>query len=101
MTNAKKAQDRIWAFHDGPLVGYFVGQSPGEGAYVAEFIRADLANTPSPEAIVRAALERAAEKVGEWFSDRDAPIFQAEILSLTSNPTEVAAIIKTAGEDRG
>ena len=54
MTNAKKAQDRIWAFHDGPLVGYFVGQSPGEGAYVAEFIRADLANTPSPDAVADA-----------------------------------------------
>lgn len=54
MANAKKAQDRIWAFHDGPLVGYFVGQSPGEGAYVAEFIRADLANIPSPDAVADA-----------------------------------------------
>jgi hypothetical protein len=57
MANAKKALDRIWAFHDGPMVGYFVGQSPGEGSYVGEYIRADLANTPSPESIVRAALE--------------------------------------------
>lgn len=54
MTKAKTAQDRIWAFHDGPLVGYFVGQSPGEGAYVAEFIRADLVNTTSPDAVADA-----------------------------------------------
>jgi len=58
-------------------------------------------DTPSPEAIVQAALERAAEKVGEWFSDPDAPIFQSEILALASNPSEVAAIIKKAGEDQG
>jgi len=93
MTKAKTAQDRIWAFHDGPLVGYFVGQSPGEGAYVAEFIRADLINTPSPEAIVRAALERAADHV-EF--ERDA----RSLLALASDPALVAAIIKAAGEVR-
>lgn len=38
------AQKRIWAFHDGPMVGMFVGKSPGPGANVAEFIRADIAN---------------------------------------------------------
>ena len=112
MSNAKKAQDRIWAFHDGPLVGYFVGQSPGEGAYVAEFIRADLANIPSPEAIVRAALERAADccEVGpsdEWSEEtRHGYLFgagdcQRNIVTLASDPAEVAAIIKKAGEDRG
>jgi hypothetical protein len=74
------------------LVGYFVGQSPGEGAYVAEFIRADLANTPSPEAIVRAALERAADKV-----ERQGHSLRC----LASDPAEVAAILKKAGEDRG
>jgi hypothetical protein len=97
MSNAKKALDRIWAFHDGPLVGYFVGQSPGEGSYVAEFIRADLANTPSPEAIVRAALEVAAELCHDMAGGFEARL----IRRLADNPAEVAAIIKKAGEDRG
>ncbi len=38
------AQKKIWAFHDGPMVGLFVGKSPGPGTNVAEFIRADVAN---------------------------------------------------------
>lgn len=38
------SQQRIWAFHDGPMVGMFVGKNPGPGANVAEFIRADMAN---------------------------------------------------------
>ena len=68
---------------------------------------------PSPEAIVRAALERAAnlmldgrayavEEHGERslvVADMDAR--HEAIRSLASNPTEVAAIIKKAGEDRG
>jgi len=37
------APERIWAFHDGPLVGCFVGKNNfGDGAHVAEYIRADL-----------------------------------------------------------
>jgi hypothetical protein len=51
-----EAPKRIWAFHDGPLVGYFVGQSPGEGAYAVEYIRADLV-----EAAIKRALEGAAQ----------------------------------------
>jgi hypothetical protein len=52
---------------------------------------------PSPEAIVRAALERAAAEAKSY--DRsDAAI---AILALASDPAEVAAIIKKAGEDRG
>jgi hypothetical protein len=50
-----EAPKRIWAFQDGPLVGYFVGQSPGEGAYAVEYIRADLV-----EAAIKRALEGAA-----------------------------------------
>ena len=37
------AQKRIWAFHDGPMVGLFVGKNPGPGSNVAEFVRADIA----------------------------------------------------------
>lgn len=37
------AMKRIWAFHEGPMVGLFVGQSPGPGSSVAEYIRADVA----------------------------------------------------------
>jgi hypothetical protein len=53
---------------------------------------------PSPEAIVRAALERAAKAAdGYWGCD----VVANDILALASNPAEVAAIIKKAGEDRG
>ena len=49
---------------------------------------------PSPEAIVKAALERAASEAKSY--DRsDAAI---AIRSLASNPAEVAKIIKAAGE---
>jgi hypothetical protein len=54
----------------------------------------------SPEAIVRAALERAEALV------RYAHVYQAwgdaeqAIRALASDPAEVAAIIKKAGEDR-
>lgn len=37
------APERIWAFHDGPMVGLFVGKNNfGEGSNVAEYVRADL-----------------------------------------------------------
>ena len=36
------APERIWAFHEGPMVGLFVGKSPGIGRNVAEYVRADL-----------------------------------------------------------
>jgi len=48
------------------------------------------------EAIVRAALERAAE-VAEGY---DVEVREA-ISALATDPAEVAAIIKKAGEDRG
>jgi hypothetical protein len=81
---------------------------------------------PSPEAIVRAALERAAEvsveegaeRVSECKADNayseDAYAaglhdeaeglsvdIAAAIRAIASDPAEVAAIIKAAGEDRG
>jgi hypothetical protein len=50
------------------------------------------------EAIVRSALERAAKTAdGYWGCD----VVANDIRSLASNPAEVAAIIKAAGEDRG
>jgi hypothetical protein len=52
---------------------------------------------PSPEAIVRAALERAAERMQFSFGRA----FPEDIRNLASNPAEVAEIIKKAGEDRG
>jgi hypothetical protein len=61
------------------------------------------------EAIVRAALERAADAC-EQIRQRqimgpmpERACFDQEqsILALASNPAEVAAIIKKAGEDRG
>jgi hypothetical protein len=59
--------------------------------------------SPSPEAIVRAALERAAE--GCKYLDAETPYwpgqFQNFIRSLATDPAEVAAILKAAGEDRG
>jgi len=84
----------------------------------------------SPEAIVRAALERAAETDQEMRSDlieagysnlyahsrgvrgqlvtewdgvesHIVSSYAAHIRSLADDPTEVAAIIKKAGEDRG
>ena len=66
---------------------------------------------PSPEAIVRSALERAAQTVQmciwgyHWrhddFGDVDPEELAEFIRSLASDPAEVAAIIKKAGEDRG
>ena len=48
------------------------------------------------EAIVRAALVRAADEVPHWHSCDGGCVRH-----LASNPAEVAAIIKKAGEDRG
>jgi hypothetical protein len=61
---------------------------------------------PSPEAIVRAALEKAREE-GFWAgrscggSKAEIDAALASLRSLASDPAEVAAIIKKAGEDRG
>jgi hypothetical protein len=50
---------------------------------------------PSPEAIVKAALERAYEVQCEWVTESEG--FKA-IRALASDPAEVAKIIKAAGE---
>ena len=65
---------------------------------------------PSPEAIVRAALERAAQAVqmciwgDHWrhddFGDVEPEELADVIRSFADDPAEVAAIIKKAGEDR-
>jgi hypothetical protein len=63
---------------------------------------------PSPEAIVKAALERAA-KISDAtdlgtnaYADKLSRLIAKEIRALASDPAEVAAIIKNAaGEDRG
>lgn len=73
---------------------------------------ADMKNTPSPEAIVRAALEGAAENADSIALPMDGRLAKAQahymrsvirdtIRSLASDPAEVAAIIKKAREDRG
>jgi hypothetical protein len=51
------------------------------------------------EAIVRAALERAAEDLNAW-GDIYGENAARSVLALASDPAEVAAIIKKAGEDR-
>jgi len=70
---------------------------------------------PSPEALVKAALERAADRVVTRVEKRGPADYRCgisgysngidacfdAIRSLASNPAEVAAIIKKAGEDRG
>jgi hypothetical protein len=57
---------------------------------------------PSPEAIVRAALEMAALEASAWFYDPEADMvtdtrLANAIRSIASDPAEVAAIIKKAG----
>jgi hypothetical protein len=59
-------------------------------------------DTPSPKAIVRASLDRAAAmSVRTARFELDAYDIARLIRDLASNPAEVAAIIKKAGEDRG
>ena len=63
----------------------------------------EIPTTPSPEAIVKAALERAAEEVGDWGrlisgSEDVACEVINDIVTLADNPAEVTAIIKKAGE---
>jgi len=53
---------------------------------------------PSPEAIVKAALETAAQAVHGHADDYDA---MEHIRTLASDPAEVAAIIKAAGGETG
>jgi hypothetical protein len=66
---------------------------------------------PTPEAIVRAALERAAETTvlmpmqipahPRLSYDAALEATYQHIKTIASDPAEVAAIIKAAGEDRG
>jgi hypothetical protein len=72
-------------------------------------------STPAPEAIVRAALEMAADRVVTRVEKRGPAEYRCgisgysngidacfdAIRSIASDPAEVAAIIKKAGEDRG
>ena len=53
-------------------------------------------DTPSPEAIVREALERAADETDFYSYDAG-----RDLRHLASDPEFVAAIIKKAGEGRG
>lgn len=39
----KMAPKKIWAFHDGPMVGYHVGKDPGWGPNVCGYVREDIA----------------------------------------------------------
>jgi hypothetical protein len=57
-------------------------------------------DTPSPEAIVKAALERAAGEANRM-QGAGSEAIRNTIRSLASDPAEVAAIIKKAGEDQG
>ena len=56
------AADKIWAFHDGPMVGLFVGREE-RGTNVAEYIRADL-HQAAIDAAVLAERERCAAHAG-------------------------------------
>ena len=75
-------------------------------------------DTPSPKAIVRAALERVAERIAyqhgtiydednletmAWVRGNNSAVSSALAItwSIASSPAEVAAIIKAAKEDRG
>jgi len=54
----KIALERIWAFHAGPMVGYFVGREE-VGTNVAEYVRADIVEA------LRADLARAVDALGK------------------------------------
>jgi len=79
--------------------------------YAARILSALEPTTSSPEAIVRAALERAAEHHDQHAKGYARTCQQVDkavhrehakcIRSIASNPIEVAAIIKKAGGDRG
>ena len=60
-------------------------------------------DTPSPEAIVRAALERAAARIIRQANTygNDFEVCRIILRGLADDPAEVAAIIKKAEEDRG
>ena len=61
-------------------------------------------DTPSPEAIVKAALVGVIAKCNNQLDDDQVywPMqFVNLVLALASDPAEVAAIIAKAGEDRG
>ena len=65
-----EARERIWAFHGGPMVGYFVGKSPGPGAFVSEYIRADLAHSrEAVEALSAEARENLLDEIEEIINE--------------------------------
>ena len=97
---------RIWAFHDGPLVGYFVGQSPGEGAYVAEYIRDDLvtatlgAARDKAKARIAALEAKLAKAVDETLDAASAYMKKQYGIEALSHPVDRARIIAELKGDK-
>jgi hypothetical protein len=101
-----EAPERIWAFpkKDWFNAGASTHKITTAGAKDVEYVRADLV-----EAIVRAAWERAADRlllsIPEDAHPESIIAFvlrdRAEIVrALADDPAEMAAILKKAGEDR-
>ena len=65
------AAKRIWAFHAGPMVGYFVGREE-VGTNVAECVRADIVEALSAD------LARAVEALTEMCAAHDAIVAEQE-----------------------
>ncbi len=86
-------------------------KAAAQADYEARILSALEPTTSSTEAIVRAALERATDEADEAATrclavgaEQKAialSLFAKAIRALASDPAEVAAIIKKAGEDRG
>jgi hypothetical protein len=72
-------------------------KAAAQADYAARILSALELTTPSPEAIVRAALERAAG-VADRMQGAGSEAIRNTIRSLASDPAEVAAIIKKAGQ---
>lgn len=88
MSDNKVAQKRIWAFHAGPMVGYFVGQSPGAGSNVAEYHRADLSAD-----LVRAGYLAGVMDVQKIASDAEVFDVSDEAEYLAADPEAIASIV--------
>jgi hypothetical protein len=97
---------------EGPSIdAVFSDEAAARADYEARIL-STLEATPSPEAIVRAALERAVTCCEDELRNtamlmsnppKSSAAWDAanSIRKLASDPAEVAAIIKAAGEDRG
>jgi len=84
----KIALDRVWAFHAGPFVGYFVGRKE-VGANVAEYVRADIVEA------LRADLARAVDALEAVFSDH------GKVNSLEWTDRAAAALASIKERDNG